>query len=69
MFLTMSMRKDGRAMRKTDTPPIRRSGAYVVKAAESRPRAVPAKQGGRAHVANSRDRELVAQLLRLRADS
>jgi len=69
MFSAISMRKDGRVARKTNTPAIRRSGAYFVKAAESPARVVPGKPGGRAHVASRRDRELVAQLLRLRADA
>jgi hypothetical protein len=51
------------AMRNQQTPKIRRAGAYIVKAAESRPSRVLAKSDGRMSTPSSADKRLAHALL------
>jgi hypothetical protein len=51
-------------MQKQPSPKIRRAGAYVVKAAESRPSRVAAKANGRIVTPSSDDKRLAHALLK-----
>ena len=51
-------------MRNQQSPKIRRAGAYIVKAAESRPSRVAAKANGRISTPNSDDKRLAHALLK-----
>jgi hypothetical protein len=51
-------------MRNQQTTKIRRAGAYIVKAAESRPSRVLAKSAGRISTPSSDDRRLADALLK-----
>jgi hypothetical protein len=50
-------------MRNQQTPKIRRAGAYIVKAAESRPSRVVSKSDGRISTPSSADKRLAHALL------
>jgi hypothetical protein len=52
------------AMRNHQSPKIRRAGAYIVKAAESRPSRVLAKSDGRISTPSSDDKRLAHALLK-----
>lgn len=52
---------------KIKNPSIREDGAYIIKAAESRPRPVVSKPGGPRVAPTGRDRTLVDALIRFKS--